>query len=65
MSIEVIELAMKCRVPRSEAEDHIIRLRRGEEQLPLAESLGLKCKDAFDTYETMDPETAVLRVGYW
>jgi hypothetical protein len=65
MAIQVIEVALKCRVPRSEAEDYVIRLRRGEEQLPLPETLGLKCKDAFDTNETMDPETAVLRVGYW
>jgi hypothetical protein len=63
MSLEVIEVVVKCRVPRDEVEDYVIKLRCGEERLPVPE--GLKCKDAFDSYETMDPETAIIRAGYW
>jgi hypothetical protein len=63
MAIEVIEMAVKCRVPQDEAEDCVIRLRRGKERLPVPP--GLRCRDAFDTHETQEPGTAVLRVGYW
>jgi hypothetical protein len=61
--IQVIEVTVKCRVPRDELEDYVIRLRRGDRLLPVPE--GLRCKDAFDCFETTDPEMAVIRAGYW
>jgi hypothetical protein len=61
--VQVIEVTVKCRVPRDELEDYVIRLRRGDPLLPVPK--GLTCKDAFDSYETTDPETAILRAGYW
>jgi hypothetical protein len=62
MSIEIVEMTIKCRVPQDEAEDYIIKLRRGEERLPVA--AGLVCRDAFDCFETTDPDTTVIRAGY-
>ena len=62
MSIEIVEMTIKCRVPQDEAEDYIIKLRRGDERLPVP--AGLMCKDAFDCYETTDPNTTVIRAGY-
>jgi hypothetical protein len=61
-SMEIIEVTVKCRVPANEAEDHIIRLRSGEERLPVP--LGLVCRDAFDCHETTDPAAIVIRAGY-
>lgn len=62
MSLEIVEMTVKCRVPRDEAEDYIIRLRRGEERPPIV--AGLTCKDAFDCFEMTDPNTTVIRAGY-
>ena len=62
MCVEIVELVVKCRVPRDEAEDYIIRLRRGEERLPVP--LGMTCKDAFDACETDESDTTLVRVGY-
>jgi hypothetical protein len=62
MSIEIVEMTFKCRVPQDEAEDYIIKLRRGDEKLPVP--AGLVCKDAFDCYETTDPNVTVIRAGY-
>ena len=45
MSIEIVEMTIKCRVPQDEAEDYIIKLRRGDERLPVP--AGLMCQDAF------------------
>jgi hypothetical protein len=61
--IEIVEVVVKCRVPRDEVEEHVIRMRRGEEQLPVP--AGLRCRDAFDCHETEDPELATIRAGYW
>ena len=55
-------MTVKCRVPQDEAEDYIIKLRRGDERLPVP--AGLVCRDAFDCYETTDPNTTVIRAGY-
>ena len=30
MSMEIVEVTVKCRVPHDEVEDHIIKLRRGK-----------------------------------
>ena len=62
MNMEIIEVTVKCRVPADEAEEHIIRLRRGDERLPVP--AGLVCTDAFDCGETMDPAAIVIRAGY-
>jgi hypothetical protein len=62
MSLQILEMTVKCRVPRDEAEDYIIRLRRGEEKLPVPP--GLVCKDVFDALETFDPSSTILRAGY-
>ncbi len=62
MTVEIVEMTVKCRVPRDEAEDYIIKLRRDEERLPVP--AGLVCKDAYDCYESSDPETIVIRAGY-
>lgn len=60
--VEILEMVVKCRVPRDEAEEYVIKLRRGEERLPVP--AGMTCKDAFDSFETNDPEIAVIRAGY-
>ncbi len=62
MSPEIIEVTVKCRVPMDEAEDHIIKLRRGEERLPVP--AGMVCMDAFDCLDTTDPAITVIRAGY-
>jgi hypothetical protein len=64
MSMEIVEVTVKCRVPCDEAEDHIIRLRCGDERLPVPP--GLICRDAFEChYETNDPNaTTMIRAGY-
>ena len=62
MSVQIVEMTVKCRVPRDEAEAYIIGLRRGDEKLPVP--AGLVCKDAFDALETFDPETTIIRAGY-
>ncbi len=63
MGLEIVEVTVKCRVPQDEAEDYIIRLRRGEEKIPLPP--GLTCKDAFSCFEpSSDPETTIIRAGY-
>ena len=62
MSIEIVEMTVKCRVPQDEAEDYIIKLRRGEERLPVP--LGLVCRDAFECCESTDPHTTLIRAGY-
>ena len=48
--------------PRDEMEEYIIKLRRGEERLPVP--AGLTCTDAFDSFETSDPDAALIRAGY-
>jgi hypothetical protein len=62
VSMEIVEMTVKCRVPSDEAEEYIIRLRRGEERLPVP--AGLTCRDAFDCHETTDPDAIVIRAGY-
>lgn len=62
MSVEILEVTVKCRVPLDEAEEHILKLRRGEERLPVP--AGLVCRDAFECQEYADTETAVIRAGY-
>jgi hypothetical protein len=62
MCLEIVEMTVKCRVPQDEAEDFIIKLRRGEERLPVP--AGLTCRDAYDCYESSLPETTVIRAGY-
>ena len=62
MSLEVMEVVVKCRVPRDEAEDYVIRLRSGEKLVHVPD--GLACKDAFDCYESKDPELTVIRAGF-
>ena len=62
MSLQIVEMTVKCRVPQEEAEDYIIRLRRGEERLPVP--AGLVCKDAFDAMEMTDPDSTIIRAGY-
>ena len=62
MSLEIVEMTVKCRVPQDEAEDYIIKLRRGEERLPVP--AGLICTDAFDCLERRVPDSTVIRAGY-
>ena len=62
MNVQIVEMTVKCRVPQEEAEDYIIRLRRGEERLPVP--AGFVCKDAFDAMEMSDPDTTTIRAGY-
>jgi hypothetical protein len=62
VNVQIVEMTVKCRVPQEDAEDYIIRLRRGEEKLPVP--AGLVCKDAFDAMETSDPDTTTIRAGY-
>jgi hypothetical protein len=61
-SVEVLEMQVKLRVPRQEIEDYVIRLRSGEPIIRVPD--GLSCKDAFDSYETSDPDIAILRAGF-
>jgi hypothetical protein len=62
MCLEILEMTVKCRVPQDEAEDYIIKLRRGEERLPVP--AGLTCRDAFDCLDMTQPDTTVIRAGY-
>ena len=62
MTVQVVELVVKCRVPRDEAEDFVIRLRNGERLVEVPAEM--RCKDAFESYETSDPETAIVRAGF-
>jgi hypothetical protein len=62
MTVEIVEMTVKCRVPQDEAEDYIIKLRRGEERLPVPAAL--VCRDAFDCLDSTIPETTVIRAGY-
>lgn len=61
-TVEVLEMQIKLRVPRDEMEDYVIRLRSGESIIRVPE--GLSCKDVFDSYETSDPNIAILRAGF-
>jgi hypothetical protein len=62
MSIEIVEMTVKCRVPQDEAEDYIIKLRRGDERLPVPS--GMSCRDAFECFEATDPDVTLIRAGY-
>ncbi len=62
MNVQIVEMTVKCRVPQEDAEDYIIRLRRGEERLPVP--AGFVCKDAFDAMEMSEPELTTIRAGY-
>jgi len=62
MSIQVVEMVVKYRVPRDEVDDYIYKFRIGEKLVRVPE--GLVCKDAFDTCETMDPQSVIIRAGY-
>jgi hypothetical protein len=63
MSVEVVEVTIKCRVPHDEVDDFIVQLRRGERRLPVPE--GLTCRDAFDCHEAAEPGVSIIRAGYW
>jgi hypothetical protein len=62
MSMVIVEMTVKCRVPYDEVEDHIIGLRRGEERLPVPP--GLTCKDAFVCSDASETDTVIIRAGY-
>ena len=62
MCIEILEVKVKCRVPYDEVEDHILKLRRGEERLPVPAELS--CKDAWESRETPDQESTIIYAGY-
>jgi len=63
MSMEIVEMTVKCRVPLDEAEEYIIKLRRGEEKLPVPP--GMTCRDAFcDCQEGTTADTTLIRAGY-
>jgi hypothetical protein len=60
--MEIVEVTIKCRVPSDEVEEHIIKLRRGEERLPVPP--GMICRDVFECREATDPDGTVIRAGY-
>jgi hypothetical protein len=62
MSMEIVEVTIKCRVPVDDVEEHILKLRRGEERLPAPP--GMVCRDAFECYDYFDPTSAMIRAGY-
>jgi hypothetical protein len=62
MSMEIVEVTVKCRVPLDDAEEHILKLRRGEERLPVP--AGMICRDAFECCEAADPYSTMIRAGY-
>jgi hypothetical protein len=62
MSIQIVELVVKCRVPRDEVDEYVCRLRAGERLIPVPDEL--KCKDAFDLYDFEDPQIGVIRAGF-
>jgi hypothetical protein len=62
MNMEIVEVTVKCRVPLDEVEEHILKLRRGEERLPVP--AGLTCRDAFECYEYSNSDSAIIRAGY-
>ena len=61
-AVEVLEMQVKLRVPRDEVEDYVIRLRSGEPIIRVPD--GLSCRDAFDSFETDDPDVVILRAGF-
>jgi hypothetical protein len=62
MSLEVVEMVVKCQVPREESEEFVTRLRNGERLLEVAN--GFTCADAFDTFEWPDGHNTIIRIGY-
>lgn len=62
MCIEILEMKVKCRVPHDEVEEHILKLRLGEERLPVPADLS--CKDAWACSEPLDQETTIIYAGY-
>jgi len=62
MSVQVIEMVVKCRVPREDTEEYVLKFRDGEKVVPVPE--GLSCKDAFALYDNNDVETAIVRAGF-
>ena len=62
MSMEIVEVTLKCRVPLDDVEEHVLRLRRGEERLPVP--AGMICRDAFECYEPPDQGDVFIRAGY-
>lgn len=61
-SLQVVEMVVKCRVPRDEVDEYIYKFRTGDKIVRVPE--GLSCKDAFDTCETMEEESTIIRAGY-
>jgi hypothetical protein len=62
MSMKIVEVTIKCRVPLDDVEEHILKLRRGEERLPAP--VGMICRDAFECYDEMEPASTIIRAGY-
>jgi hypothetical protein len=62
MNVQVIEVVVKCCVPRDEVDDYIYRFRNGEAVVGIPE--GLACKDAFEAGMAEDPESVIIRAGY-
>ena len=62
MTAEIVEMAVKCRVPQHEAGEYVVKLRRGEERLPVPP--GLICVEAFQCYERCVPVAALILAGY-
>lgn len=62
MNLQVIEMVVKCCVPRDEADEYIYRLRNGEPLVGVPE--GLACRDAFEAGAAEDPTAVIIRAGY-
>jgi hypothetical protein len=61
-SLEVVEVVVKCRVPRDESEEVVMRLRKGERLVGVPE--GLSCKDAFDLCDYSASDSTIIRAGF-
>jgi hypothetical protein len=61
-NLEVVEVVVKCRVPRDESEETVLRLRKGERLAGIPE--GFSCKDAFDLCDYSSLETTIIRAGF-
>jgi hypothetical protein len=61
MDIQVVEVKLKCQVPRFEVEDYICRFRSGEKLVSVPE--GLSCKDAYVLGEVGDEEMGTICVS--
>lgn len=61
-AVEVLELVVKCQVPREEVDEYVCKLRHGDRLVSVPNDF--TCRDAFDCGEDPSEATAVIRACY-